>query len=256
MDTILQPLHDLDGVHATIVSDASGQILGFHAHAVYDRDLLQKVSRLFVNALDSVKLVQEDWEAINIQFAEGRLLLRNLAAGSRGKEPVRTLCVIADARLNPSFATVAIRVAVNKLKALFEANPQAAMSGSGAAPRVVAQPTAVSTPALSASGQARAPEVATSGLSWSGISNGSSASVSGVSVADSASSNVLTLCTHALAKSVGPMAKLLVKEAVQRLCVDRPFSKEQTPLLLSELEKSIDNPSAAARFRAQVLKAV
>src|SRR5512147_2534484 len=100
MDTILQSLHELEGVNGSIVADGGGRILGYRAHAVYDADLLQQVSKQIVSAVDSIKLIQEDWDAITAQFSEGKLLIRNLTNSARQNSRVATLAVIADARLN------------------------------------------------------------------------------------------------------------------------------------------------------------
>jgi len=253
MDKIFQSLHELEGVNGTLITDGGGNVMAFKAHSMYDATMLQQVSRAVVNALDSVKLVQEEWEAVTAHFTEGRLLLRNLSA--RGKGPQLALCVIADARLNPSFASVAVRVAVGKLKALLESNGY-----SFAAPSVSALSNSSGT---QSSGQIplahSAPlpaEVASSGLSWSGLGNASSMSASGVAVADADSAAALTHCTKALARSVGPIAKIFVKDAVRRVFPDRPFSKDQTKRLLAELAKHIDNPNDAAQFQRTVLGAL
>ena len=233
MDTILQSLHELEGVNGSIVADGGGRILGSRAHAVYDAGLLTQVSKQVVSAVDSIKLIQEDWDAITAQFSDGKLLIRNLSNGSHQKNRAATLAVIADARLNASFAGVAIRVAVSKLKSMLDANmpepiPLRAISGqpSASQPNPVQLHTTVAsgTSSLtggnsSVAGYARPliSEVATSGLSWSGLSGSSSMSGSGVSVADPASSAFLTLCTKGLARSVGPMAKVFVKEAARKV---------------------------------------
>jgi len=255
MDKIFQSLHELEGVNGVLVTDASGNVLAFKSHSMYDAAILQQVSRAVVNALDSVKLVQEEWEAVTAQFTEGRLLLRNLSAGVRGKAQQLTLCVIADARLNPSFASVAVRVAVGKLRSLLESNGQS-LNGISGTVRSSSSGAQSSAQLLAAQSAALPVEVASSGLSWSGLGNASSMSASGVAVADAESAAVLTNCTKALAKSVGPIAKIFVKDAVRLAFADRPFSKDQTKRLLTELVKHIDNPSDAALFQRTVLSAI
>lgn len=249
MDKIFQSLHDLEGVNGALITDASGNLMAFKAHSMYDAAILQQVCRTVVSALDSVKLVQEEWEAVTAHFTEGRLLLRNLSV--RGKGPQLALCVIADARLNPSFASVAVRVAVGKLRTLLESNGYtfgaASVSATGSqssGQMPIAQPAALPT------------EVASSGLSWSGLGNASAMSASGVAVADAESAAALSHCTKALAKSVGPIAKIFVKDAVRRVFPDRPFSKDHTKRLLTELSKHIDNPNDAALFQRTVLSAL
>jgi predicted regulator of Ras-like GTPase activity (Roadblock/LC7/MglB family) len=264
MENILQGLHELEGVHGAIVIDGSGQIVAYRTHNMYDLELVQQVSRAIASAIDAVKLVQGDWESITTHYAEGKLLLRSLVPEAKG--PAFTLALIADGRLNPSFATVAIRVAMGKLKAAVLAGPGAAPRGatdghSGASARGgpgASGAGGASAPGLGGTGftQTRAPitDVATSGLSWSGFGNSTSASGSGVAVADPPSSALLTTCTKALARSVGPMAKLFVKEAVRKVCPDRPFSKDSAEDLIAELAKSIENPADAAQFQKNLLK--
>jgi hypothetical protein len=271
MEAILQTLRDLEGVNGAVVADNRGQILAFKAHTVYDSGLLQQVSRAIVTAIDSVRLLHEDWDSITAQFSEGRLLIRNVAPASRGKHPELTLSVIADTRLNVSFAGVAIRVAVSKLKNLLEAGltapalppPLARSAPSGSDPNATAgsppaswpQTPAASVTSMSASAAFRAsmPDV-NNGLSWSGFGPTAVASASGIAAIDAASAAVLSSTTKALAKSVGPMAKRYVKEAVLKLWPDRPFSRELTAMLVSELEKYLEDPADAARFRQAALK--
>src|SRR4051794_17643665 len=102
MERILQSLHDLEGVHGALVIDGAGHILAHRTHSMYDIDLLEQVSRAVVSATDAVKLLQEDWESITTHFSEGKLLIRNAAPG--GDVTPFTLTLIADVRLNPSFA--------------------------------------------------------------------------------------------------------------------------------------------------------
>jgi hypothetical protein len=226
---------------------------------------LQQASKCIANAVDSIKLLQEDWDAVTAQFAEGKLLIRNLSTGNKTKGRVAILAVIADSRLNVSFAGVAIRVAVSKLKSLLEdglpAPPaignlgETQGAGVGLAPAQMHAPVTAAQSSLSgggasgvgAGGSGRL-DVAASGLSWSGLSGSSSTSGSGVAVLDAAASAFLTTCTKALAKSVGPMAKLFVKEAVRKVSPDRPFSRENAKELLAELSKHIKSPSEVAQF--------
>ena len=271
MEAILQTLRGLEGVNGAVVADGGGRILAYQAHAVYDVTLLQQVSRAIVTAIDSVKLLHEDWESVTAQFSEGKLLIRNVSLQGRGRGSDLTLALIADMRLNLSFAGVAIRVAVAKLRSLAEsgalngpaslAAPQPAVAAlsSPVAPPVAAAPppSAHVPPPASAHGFPRGsvPEIANSGLSWSGGSQ-STLSASNISSIDAASAAVLQGCTKALARSVGPMAKRYVKETVYRLWPERPFSKELTPMLANELERYLENPDDAAQFRKAIAKLI
>ncbi|MFC1642091.1 hypothetical protein ACFL5O_05300 [Myxococcota bacterium] len=266
MHNILQGLRDLEGVHGTLVADSSGQILAHSADAIYDAQLLDQVSRVLVTALDSVKLMQEDWESISAHFSEGRLLIRNLGGPAHGKTAGLTLAVVADSRINPSFAVVALRVAVQKLRNLCETSgipptrgaPPVTEAGGPQMPSALSSSSTGGSGAAAFQGHAVSPmaEVATTGLSWSGFGSSSSMTGSGVMVADPASSTVLTVCTKALARAVGPMAKVMVKEAVRKLCQGRPFCGGQARELVSELAKNIEDPADAAVFRQTAIKSL
>jgi predicted regulator of Ras-like GTPase activity (Roadblock/LC7/MglB family) len=252
MEQILQGLHDLDGVQGAFVCDDKGQMLGHHSRtSLYDQSLFGQVGDVLVKTVESIQLQQPDWEAMTAYFAEGRLLVHNL-----GKA---VLAVVADATLNASFAGVAIRVAVTKLKEGLEngkfqaaAPAPGTQSGNGSAV-APAGPAASAAPGqgsgdphgLASSGLLQ------SGLSWSGgTSSGISSSV--VAVADTASSDFLNNCMQALARSVGPMAKVFLKEAVRAVSPTEPFSRAMAPQLIAELERHIPDADERKSFRKLV----
>jgi hypothetical protein len=68
-------------------------------------------------------------------------------------------------------------------------------------------------------------------------------------MADPESSAFLAATTKALSATVGPMAKVFVKESVRRLCGDRPFSRTQWDALIADVGKQIEEPTAAAQFQ-------
>ena len=113
MDTILDGILEVAGVSAAMVVDGGGALCAHRGRAVYDRALCQQMAGKLAKVVDAVQLGQEEWDAISAQYADGKLLVRNLGAVAGANY---VLAVVADATLNPSFATVAIRVAANKLK--------------------------------------------------------------------------------------------------------------------------------------------
>ena len=78
---------------------------------------------------------------------------------------------------------------------------------------------------------------------------------SGVAVSDPASAAFLTTCTKALARSVGPMAKAFVKDAIRKLWPGRAFSLELGPTLVLELERHIEDATDRNSFRKAVASA-
>jgi hypothetical protein len=191
-----------------------------------------------------VQLIHDDWDMMTAHFADGKLLLRSLrTSGSRSRRYV--LAVIADTTLNIAFLSVALRVAATKLLAELES---AVPSPSSAVPSL----------ATGSTGSGRIPIVDQSrpvlektGLSWSGATTGTGSGVgsSDVGVVDSASSTFLSACTKALAASIGPMAKVFVKEAVRKVCGERPFTRADGPALLAHLAAGIEDSDDRASFQ-------
>jgi hypothetical protein len=257
MKHILESLHTIEGVQGSLVVDGNAQILAYQAHALYDLNLLEQVSKSIIATVDAVRLLHEDWDALSANFAEGNLILRNLKPGGAAAGTTVVLGLIADARLNPAFAGVAIRVAATKLKSRLEA-PNGG-SSLGTSQNLVAITTGGATgsmPVASARGNqgsvvAAASDLGSSGVSWTGAGS-TVGQGSDISVADPRSAAFLTACSKALASSVGPMAKIFVKEAVRQICPDRPFSRAQAEALLPLLSKHIEDPVAAADFQKKM----
>lgn len=242
LEPILQGLRDVEGVQGAMIVDHTAAVVAHRAHTIYDLAVLQQVARSITNSVDSVQLIQDDWDILTAHFGEGKLLLRSLrTAGAKPRRYV--LAVIADATLNIAFLGVALRVAAAKLTSELEAAPVGPYSA--AVPIAIASG---STGQHTAADQSR-PEVAKTGLSWSGVSSGSGVGSSDVTVSDSASSTFLTACTKALAASIGPMAKVFVKEAVRKVCGERPFSRADGPALVAHLAAAIDDTDDRATFQ-------
>ena len=239
MEAILQTLMDLGGVTAAMVFDGAGQLLGHRGHAIYDRALCEQVGASLVKAIDAVQLQQEDWETLTAQFQDGKLLLRRIGAAD-GRS--RVLAVVADANLNASFATVAIRVAAGKLRKLLDGGASSSsLLGSSPAP-APGQPSSESRPSL-----------ANSGVTWA-KGTGSSVGLSKVQVADPAAGAFLGRCAKALAHAVGPIAKVYVEEAVRRVSPDAAFGLAHAAPLVEDLANQIEDPADRKQFKAALAK--
>lgn len=250
METILHSLTDLPGVTAAMVFDAAGQLLGHRGHAVYDRALCEHVGAALAKTLDAVQLQQEDWETLTAHFSDGKLVIRRVNASGQ----MHVLAVVADGSLNPSFATVAIRVAAGKLRRLLEGGPgSAAASSSAAGSRPGpggSQPLPSGSQPLP--GDSR-PNLAGSGLSWSKV-GGSGVALSRVAVADPASGAFLATCAKELARHVGPIAKVYVEEAVRRVSPEAPFAMAAAAALIQDLAAQIEDPADQQKFQKALAK--
>jgi predicted regulator of Ras-like GTPase activity (Roadblock/LC7/MglB family) len=246
-EPILQGLREVDGVQGAMIVDPFAAVVAYRAHAIYDLSVLQQVARSVVSTVDSVQLIQDDWDMLTAHFGEGKLLLRNLRTPS-ARARRYTLTVMADATLNLAFVGVALRVAVGKLVTELESAP---VSGSGVADPGPGSSVTVPLAGSGAAGWGDLPrtDIAKAGLSWSGSHASSGVASSDVAVLDAASATMLSLCTKALAASVGPIARAFVKEAVRKLCGDRPFSRADAAGLIAHLAAGITDPADRASFQ-------
>lgn len=205
MQAILDALQETSGVNASMVFDGGGRLALHKGHAVYDRLLCEQVCGVLVKVIDSVQLQQEDWDSLTAQFTDGKILLRNL--GSQ-----HFLAVVADTALSNSFGTVALRIAVNKLK-----------KGMGQSP-------AVGLPPSSPPQRASAPPP------------------------DAAIAPFLVRCVKELAGYVGPMSKVYVREAVDRISQSGPLTMAATGRLVDALVEQLENPADRAALRVALAK--
>jgi predicted regulator of Ras-like GTPase activity (Roadblock/LC7/MglB family) len=230
METILQGLLDLAGVSAAMVFDEAGVLLAHRGRAVYDRPLCEQVSATLVKAIDTVALQQPDWDSITAHYADGKLLVWSIGAGGERRH---LLGVVADATLNASFATVAIRVAVQKLRKAIEH------------PGLSSSSTSLSTAGGAASSDSR--PVLESSVSWS--KTASSPGQSQLQAADPAAAAFLSRCAKELARHVGPISKIYVQEAIRRVSPGSPFPLSLAAPLLDDLGGQIEDAGDRARFR-------
>lgn len=243
MDTILQGLLELSGVNATLLFDGTGRLVGHRGHAVYDRSLCEQVSATLVKATDAVQLQQRDWEWITAQFADGKLLLRNLGATRDGRTYV--LGLVAGASLNASFATVALRVAATKLKKVLEDGGTAGPGSSSATDLAAAVHGSLAASSSHPPSDSRPVLANNSGLSWSKIS---SVGLSRVSIADPAAGAFLGRCAKELARYVGPISKVYVEEAVRRVSPETPFALSSAGALVEDLAGQIEDSKDRSKF--------
>ncbi len=260
METILQAILDVTGVSAALFFDGAGRLVCHRGHAIYDRALCEQLSGTLVKTIDTVELQQEDWETISARYADGKLLLRKVVAGAAGRH---VLAVVADTTLNASFATVAIRVAANKLRKALGGGGASSMLAGTAPPSASQVPPPLpsgssplppgSSPHLPAGSRPgdSGPVLASSGLSWS---QASSVGLSRVAVADPASSAFLSRAAKGLARHVGPMAKVYVEESVRRVSPEAPFSLALGAKLLEDLAAQIEDPDDRESFRKAFAK--
>jgi predicted regulator of Ras-like GTPase activity (Roadblock/LC7/MglB family) len=243
LEPILQSLREVEGVQGAMVVDHTAAVIAHRAHAIYDFSVLQQVARSVVTSVDSVQLIQDDWDTLTASYGEGKVLLRSLRTSATARPRRYILTVIADATLNVAFLGVALRVAAAKLVAELEAAP----AGSQVGPTSSALASG-STGRSSTIDVAR-PELAKTGLTWSGVGTGSGVGSSDVGVVDTASSAFLSAATKELAASVGPMAKVFVKEAVRKVCGERPFSRTDAAAVLAYLATAIEDADDRAVFQ-------
>jgi predicted regulator of Ras-like GTPase activity (Roadblock/LC7/MglB family) len=251
METILQGLMELSGVRAAMVLDGVGRVVAQRAQAIYDRALCEQAGGFLTKAIESIQLQQEDWETAAAQYADGKILVRRVS--SRPEGPRHVVAIVADGTLNASFATVALRVAANKIKAAVEGG--SSHPGSSPLPPSGSQPPGSLPPSGSSPpGSDSRPVLANTGIAWSKSGSTSSSFGSSIQVADPASSAFLMRCASELARHVGPMSKVYVQEAVRRVSPDTPFSLSFSRQLVDDLSGQVEDAKDRTAFRKAVLE--
>lgn len=254
LEPILQSLREVDGVQGAMLLDAGAAIIAHRTHTIYDLPVLQQVARAVASTIDSVQLIQDDWDLLTAHFSDGKLLLRSVRVGA-GKQRSYALVVIADSTLNAAFLGVALRVAASKLAVALEAGPPAPSAVPDAGPAATPGPSqAQAQPGRPSVAEPKRPDLSKAALRWSvaGATSTAGSAVGGyseVKVSDPESSTFLTACTRALGASVGPMAKVFVMEAVRNVCGDRVFSRVDGPALLARLAAGIQDGDERAKFQ-------
>jgi predicted regulator of Ras-like GTPase activity (Roadblock/LC7/MglB family) len=254
MEDVLQGLMELSGVRAAMVLDGAGQVVAHRGQAIYDRAACEQVGSAVIKAIESIQLQQADWDTITAHFADGRIVLRRVGALAAGSPHV--LAVVADATLNASFATVALRVVANKLRGAVDGSTSL-VPASGSQPPGPASSGSVPASSSVARAADSRPVLANSGLSWSKSSAsavGSSGGISNVAVVDPASGAFLSRCARELARHVGPISKVYVQEAVRRVSPEEPFALSRGRQLVDDLAGQIEDDEDRAQFRKAALE--
>src|SRR5512141_1077102 len=120
MKRILQGLHTVEGVQGAMVLESDGRIIAHQAHSLYDNELLERVGQIVANTVDSIQVLHDDWDMLTASLDDGQLILKSIKLGGAAAGRNVILVLIAENRLNASFASVAIRVAATKLRTMLE----------------------------------------------------------------------------------------------------------------------------------------
>lgn len=269
MQEILNGLLSQEGVYGAVVFEESGDVLGALGSSIYDNELLSDVASDLSQSIDALQLVNPFWEMVEVQFDEGYVFLR-LVSEPGGEEARKVLAVIAHTDVNKSFASVAARVTAQKIKkrlassggALTLERTNASMSGvipqgnfNGNTQNHSLDP--IPDPSMSGSwAQSQVSQAANLSMSGSWVTSTSQAGQAAggnpkkppITVADAPSKAYLERSVKNLARYVGPMAKVFVKDAVRNICFDRPFSANDFQPLTIALAERIDGQASRSEF--------
>jgi predicted regulator of Ras-like GTPase activity (Roadblock/LC7/MglB family) len=270
MKKTLDDLCAMQGINGVFVCTSEGELIDFSAPRLYDAETLSIAASIAAQAAETVSVQHNDWEMLITNFRDGKLIFIRVDQN--------LLCVISDAGTNVPFLNVAIKVAKNKIKRKLDGTAST-MGSTGSLADGKFSSQFVSTAGASGFSTA-APGIqqgmysstiqhmpaqqrgmgnssfggdSSTGFLWSGMGGASGMQSSAVAVADEASSKMLTKISAALAEVVGPMAKVFVKEIVQKICPTEPFSMTHVMKLIKELENEyITDEDERLQFRDKV----
>ena len=205
MKDVLEMFDKIPHVRGSFVFDAERRLLCGNGGPLYPNEVLEQAARHIAEAMDFFMQTQAQdatpgWENVVVSFSEGVLLLKSLAKGA-------VLAVCAEVQVNHQMLRIGANVAAQRLKIPASPPPPAAAPAPPAppppAPVVVAPPPPAPPPPapVAAPLTPRTPARAAAPM-------------------DAATQEIADKLTRALAFSLGPVAKVLVKRAVQGLTPD------------------------------------
>ena len=235
MKDVLEMFDKIPHVRGSFVFDAERRLLCGNGGPLYPDEVLGQAARHIAEAMDFFMQTQAQdatpgWENVVVSFSEGVLLLKSLAKGA-------VLAVCAQEQVNHQMLRIGANVAAQRLK--IPSGPPPAATPPPAAPPPPAPVVAAPPPPAPAP-----PPVAPQ------LANRTPARAA--APMDTATQEIADKLTRALAFSLGPVAKVLVKRAVQGLAPDGRLRAEQWDELLRQLEREIDSPSGLAEFRRRI----
>lgn len=235
MKDVLEMFDKIPHVRGSFVFDAERRLLCGNGGPLYPNDVLEQAARHIAEAMDFFMQTQAQdaapgWENVVVSFSEGVLLLKSLAKGA-------VLAVCAQEQVNHQMLRIGANVAAQRLK--IPSGPPPAAAPPPPAPPPPAPVMAPPPPPPPAPPPA-APQLAPR------------TPARAAAPMDAATQEIADKLTRALAFSLGPVAKVLVKRAVQGLAPDGRLRAEQWDELLRQLEREIDSPSGLAEFRRRI----
>ena len=240
MKDVLEMFDKIPHVRGSFVFDSERRLLCGNGGPLYPNDVLERAARHITEAMDFFLQTQAQdqsagWENVVVSFSEGVLLLKSLAKGA-------VLAVCAEQQVNHQMLRIGANVAAQRLK--IPATPPA--PAPAPAPVPVAPPPAPPAPVYVPPPAPPPPAPAPPPIATRAPVRAAPAPM------DAATQEIADKLTRALAFSLGPVAKILVKRAVQGLAPDGRLRAEQWDELLRQLEKEIDSPSGLAEFRRRI----
>ncbi len=235
MKDVLEMFDKIPHVRGSFVFDAERRLLCGNGGPLYPDEVLGQAARHIAEAMDFFMQTQAQdatpgWENVVVSFSEGVLLLKSLAKGA-------VLAVCAQEQVNHQMLRIGANVAAQRLK--IPSGPPPAATPPPAAPPPPAPVVAAPPPPAPAPPPVAPP-----------LANRTPARAA--APMDTATQEIADKLTRALAFSLGPVAKVLVKRAVQGLAPDGRLRAEQWDELLRQLEREIDSPSGLAEFHRRI----
>jgi predicted regulator of Ras-like GTPase activity (Roadblock/LC7/MglB family) len=283
MSNALAGLNQIPGVVGSVIFNAQDECVVSMMPPPYEPELLSQVMAELRNALNVLSYLDEQtsWNAIVIRFDAGYLVVRQLHKV--------TVMVIAQPTLNPAMLSVGFNVAALKLekeglpppplpppppmppRAAAPTSQMAAMGGMQAQMPIPAPPPqaavssspSISSPTFGNSSSGNVSVSQSGGMPGiAAVSQSSprlaSASISGFrsdthdtnpAVPDAVGKNILDGLLRALARHIGPFAKLIMKEELTKLgLTPATLGFGQYDDLVSMLSRRVQDPAKRREF--------
>lgn len=286
MSSALTGLNQIPGVIGSVIFNQDDECIAHLMPPQYDAEILAQVMAELRNALEVLAYLDENatWNAIVLRFHDGYLVMRQIQK--------LTVLVLAQPTLNPAMLSVGFNVAALKLeKEVLPPSALPPPPAPPAPPPLQTTAPAVRAPTQQPSGRTTQP-VAPLGQSYDGQSPpagslgstrdfaiSQSGSIPGItprsgtnprfatasqaradsrdgslgsSTADAVGRTIVEALLVALARHIGPFAKLIVKEELSRLGVTAAtLGVAQYDDFVTLLSRRVQDPSKRREFMAE-----
>ncbi len=229
MEEVLKQVNGVAGFVGGLVCDNQGNLMAHDFPPIFDVSMIQAVVASLSDNIAGLEEMTGGVTMIDFRYENGRVLVRPVKGGC--------LVLLCERTINLQLLAISLYVAIKKLEKLFNS----------------CSPTSLDAPVTTSSLAAPVLTVASSRPVESDNTSRTLRTVEVRDLIDKGSlSKQLQGMQVALAKNLGPIAKIVFFECVEKWLQSNQPDKAAFPQLIDIVLKEIDDPKKGAEYRQRV----